>query len=308
VESVTTVNETTTEALQMFFDANTVMPDAEPIEKREAVVQKAIEFAISRGCNQEDAEKLRAALIGLPNAFGEIVPGPMALVTWRVYMCDVSALTRRRDEIWQPMGGFLPVTGRNNQSYNIHLRGHSKEDPQICFGIAIQKKGSALMDEKSGAVKEQPYFWTYAGVVLQTEKRRNGKGEVLPGLPLSLSFDVNAAMDSTGKGKSVSGNWSRRLYLIRSTNPLTGLTETTNRLSDLVRGTNDELMFLSALIDAGLPVHTARVNRNPVTQSGQWQPRGQQQTQRQPQSLVAAGVSNGLTAPDVDPFADGSSE
>jgi hypothetical protein len=283
--------------LHMFFDATEEMPTATPVEKREACVLAAIQFAKDCGCTHTDAEKLRAALIGTPNAKGEIIPGPLALVTWRIYMCNVNAIVAAKDEIWQPMAGFLPVQGRNGSTYNITLREDKQDDRQVTLGISIQKKGSALVEGKGQAI-QQPFFWTYAAVTLTTESRKSQANEVVPGLPLSLAFDVNAAADAGGKGKSLSGQWSRRLYIQRSPNPLTGVVETTNRLSDLVRGTNDELVFLGAIIDAGFPVDTARINRSPVTQSGQWQPRG---PQRQAQSLVGAGV----TAPQIqgDPFA-----
>jgi hypothetical protein len=282
----------------MYFDANEIMPEADPYDKREACVQAAIAFARECGCNESDSLKMRDALIGRVNPSGVLIPGPMALITWRLYMCNVSALVRAQDKIWEPMSGKLRNKSKSGTKYEITLRPHSLEDKQISLGLCVQKKGSIEMDA-SGENVEQPDFWTYANLILQTEDRQTKAG-VQPGMPLALAYDVHAAAGASGKTKVFTGDFSRRLYLDREINPLTGREETVDRLRDIVMGGNSKLVFLGALVDAEFPVHTARINRNPVNQNGRWQANRKTQPARTP---VAAGNVRETTISE-DPFAD----
>lgn len=268
----------------------------DPETAQEEVVQFAIAFAKECGCNDEDAEKLRGLLIGTPNDRGEVIPGPMALVTWEIYLSNHSEMVRQNRGIWKAMAGYLPVTGKNGVDYNIVLRKPSTEDKQISLGIAIQKVGSMQVNA-DGSIQEQEPFWTYALVITQTEKRKNYKGVMVPGLPLSLAYDVNAA--ETANGKQLTGQWSRRIYFPPARDGSNG---TVNRLANLIRTPNDELIFLGMLGKAGFPIHTARVNRTAgPNRNQQWAPRGQV---RQASTLVGASVGgSSIPAVDGDPFA-----
>lgn len=290
----------TTDSIRLFdyFDAKEKMVDAEPEEKRDACVNFAIDFALERGIHISDAEKFRAALIGTYNSTNQqLTPGSLSLISWKLYIADVTAIVRLNDQVWQPIGGHLTVPGRNNTKYDIGLREHTSEDTQRTLAVGIEKKGAAYFDA-SGKLVEHPFFWTYAGVVLQTKCRATQQGESLPGLPLTLAFDIQAQQSTDGNGKTVTGRWSSRMYLTKDENG-----QIVNRLDTLMRGPNDEQRFLEAIIQAGFPVHTARINRqNPAVRTpGSWQ------TARtsQPRSLVGAGGPSMAPPPmPADPFQD----
>lgn len=286
-----------TRRLYAYFDADDTMADAEPEDKLEACVAFAKEFAAEQGCNEIDAEKLAACLVGLPNERGDFIPGPMAMVKWRLHICNIGALVRAKDEIWRPIAGRMPVVGKGGNEYEIALRPNTPDDKQVCLGLAVEKKGSNVVNN-SGQRTAAPKFWTYSVVIPQTAERMLTTGELVPGYPMSLAYDVHASPNTNGDGKTLSGGWSRRMYIVRQDNALVPGTQiTTNRLSDLRFGTNVELVVLDALIDAAFPVHTARINRQPVNSGGQagWTPRG---TVRPATPVAAAAVS----VPGADPF------
>ncbi|HYT44639.1 MAG TPA: hypothetical protein VEP90_20075, partial [Methylomirabilota bacterium] len=78
-----------------YFDANEKMAEADPEEKRDTCVDFAVMFALERGILKEDAEKLRAALVGTytqskgvdvsPQSI--LTPGSLSLVTWKIHIC-----------------------------------------------------------------------------------------------------------------------------------------------------------------------------------------------------------------------------
>jgi hypothetical protein len=278
------------EALFAFFEANPEIHKTSR-EQRNFIVNSVISFMVGRGTPKTDGEKLWNALVGTTNPKGQLIPGPCALITTKAYVCDATGIIHGQGELFDAYQGQVDWITRSKEEDKAVLRPETEEDPQKVYILAVQKKGNPTVE--NGKIT-QNYFWTYNVVIPSTE------GD----LPMVLAYDVNKAEDEATGNARLSGCFSPKLYRIREENTRTGQVKITDRLANLVRPSNDELLLMGAMVAAGFPVETARVNRPPLGggSNGRWNNNRQPAPSR---SLAMAGGSRSATSDlDTDPYED----
>ncbi|MFN3653416.1 MAG: hypothetical protein ACK47B_27880 [Armatimonadota bacterium] len=196
---------------------------------RQEIIRQARKYVETCGVTPADSEKLQRVFQG-PAA-------PCPLKTAKLHLGYVNQACEKLGILLDRLSGGLTVEpGAGQPPYEVALR---SEGEQHLFLLAVERMGTVTGGTPT-------IFWSYHLLCCETE----GEGAALV-----------LALDLANDGENLSLQTSRRIYLQRKRNPITGVTTTTDRLARLEGRANLEGVLTHVMVAEGFPYSEARVNR-----------------------------------------------